>query len=88
MLTYIKSPYNYVNNTEATTSAIVKVVISDKKGKRLDLKDLDDPVDMAVDMTQVSTYLLDNFSHSSGLLWSEYVHRNFFPLSRRGFDVN
>ncbi|XP_061188668.1 uncharacterized protein LOC133196830 [Saccostrea echinata] len=55
VLTYIKSPYNYVNNTEATSSSIVKPVVTDKKGKRLNLNDLDDPVDMAVDMSQVFT---------------------------------
>ena len=54
MLTYIKSPYNYVENTHATTSSIVKIVITDNKGRRLNLDDLDDPVDMAVDMSKVN----------------------------------
>lgn len=54
VLTYIQSPYKYVNNTDATTSSTVKVVITDKKGKQLKLRDLDDPVDMAVDMTKVN----------------------------------
>ncbi|XP_065927493.1 uncharacterized protein [Magallana gigas] len=53
VLTYIQSPYKYVNNTDATTSSTVKVVITDKKGKQLKLRDLDDPVDMAVDMTKI-----------------------------------
>jgi hypothetical protein len=70
VLAYIKSPYNYVNNTQATTSAIVKVVITDAKGKRLDLQDLDDPVDMAVDMTQVRNYFVT--SHLL-MLYTPYV---------------
>lgn len=43
-----------MNNTDATTSSTVKVVITDKKGNQLKLRDLDDPVDMAVDMTKVN----------------------------------
>lgn len=43
-----------MKNTDATTSATVKVVITDRKGKQFKLRDLDDPVDMAVDMTKVN----------------------------------
>lgn len=53
VLTYVKSPYGYVNNTNAVDSGIIKVVITDKKGNKTNLNDIDDPVDMTVDMSQV-----------------------------------
>lgn len=64
VLTYIQSPYKYVKNTDATTSATVKVVITDRKGKQFKLRDLDDPVDMAVDMTKVNIeiYFFDAYT--------------------------
>lgn len=52
-MTYVKSPYGYVNNTNAVDSGIIKVVITDKKGNKTNLNDIDDPVDMTVDMSQV-----------------------------------
>lgn len=52
-MTYVKSPYGYVNNTNAVDSGIIKVVITDKKGNKTNLDDIDDPVDMTVDMSQV-----------------------------------
>ena len=52
-MTYIRSPYGYVNNTDAVDSGIIKVVITDKNGDKINLNDLDDPVDMTVDMSQV-----------------------------------
>ena len=52
-MTYIRSPYGYVNNTDAVDSGIIKVVITDKNGDKINLNDLDDPVDMMVDMSQV-----------------------------------
>lgn len=53
MLTYVSSPYGYVNNTNAVDSGIIKVVITDKKGNKTNLNDMDDPVDMTVDMSKV-----------------------------------
>lgn len=53
VLTYIRSPYGYVNNTNAVDSGIIKVVITDKKGNKTNLNDMDDPVDMTVDMSEV-----------------------------------
>lgn len=52
-MTYIRSPYGYVNNTDAVDSGIIKVVITDKNGDKINLNDLDDPVDMTVDMSKV-----------------------------------
>lgn len=53
-----------MNNTDATTSSTVKVVITDRKGKQFKLRDLDDPVDMAVDMTKVNIeiYFFDAYT--------------------------
>ncbi|XP_062589813.1 uncharacterized protein LOC134251420 [Saccostrea cucullata] len=52
VLTYHKSPYGFVKNMDAVASGVIKVVVTDKNGKRIDLRDKDDPVDMSVDMTQ------------------------------------
>lgn len=57
MLTYNKSPYGFVNNTDAVSSGIIKVIVTDTNGRQIELDDSDDPVDMTVDMTQVYIYL-------------------------------
>ena len=56
-MTYIRSPYGYVNNTDAVDSGIIKVVITDKNGDKINLNDLDDPVDMTVDMSKVKVQI-------------------------------
>ena len=56
-MTYIRSPYGYVNNTDAVDSGIIKVVITDKNGDKINLDDLDDPVDMTVDMSKVKVQI-------------------------------
>lgn len=53
VLTYHKSPYGFVNNKDAVDSGVLKVFVTDKNGKRIELRDKDDPVDMTLDMTKV-----------------------------------
>nr|XP_022343334.1 uncharacterized protein LOC111136637 [Crassostrea virginica] len=53
VLTYHKSPYGFVENKDAVGSGVLKVFVTDKNGKRIDLRDKDDPVDMTLDMTQL-----------------------------------
>lgn len=47
---YVKSFYGYVNNINVVDFGIIKVVIMDKKGNKINLNDIDDFVDMIVDM--------------------------------------
>uniref|UniRef100_K1QZL5 Polycystic kidney disease protein 1-like 2 n=1 Tax=Magallana gigas TaxID=29159 RepID=K1QZL5_MAGGI len=46
------SPYGFVNNKDAVDSGVLKVFVTDKNGKRIELRDKDDPVDMTLDMTK------------------------------------
>lgn len=46
-----------MNNTDAVDSGIIKVVITDKNGDKINLNDLDDPVDMTVDMSKVKVQI-------------------------------
>lgn len=45
-----------MENKDAVGSGVLKVFVTDKNGKRIDLRDKDDPVDMTLDMTQVQIF--------------------------------